>query len=399
MALSRKRIEELAAKLVDGTITPTEQEQLNRWLDVRMRKDSRELETAFAADAETLRQRMLARILRQVEAPQQNRVARLRRWGWWSAAAAVLIAISTTAWFLRDTPGSEAPIELAADDILPGGNRATLTLADGRTIDLDEAQSGIIVGDGITYSDGKDLTVGDSALAGIVNLNANIVNQLTLTTPKGGTYQITLPDGSNVWLNSGTTLTYPSRFADNERVVILEGEAYFDIREQVSKPTNQRERKIPFKVTTSGQTVNVLGTAFNVSAYPDDNEIKTTLVDGSVEIENLASKALNRIVPNQQATTRGAQTEIENVDPSASIAWKEGFFYFDGLSPTAAFVQLSRWYDLDILYQGAPPAVKFFGMIERDKPLGSILRILEKSGINFAVTKEAGRNQLRVLSE
>lgn len=392
MALSRRGIEELAAKLMDGTITPAEQERLNRWLDGQLRRDRRELDTAFAANAEALRQRMLVRILDQTGWPVQSRVSRLRRWSWLSAAAAVLIAVSATAWFLRDTPDPEQPIELVADDILPGGNRAVLTLADGHTINLDEAQTGIVVGDGISYVDGS------AVLSEPVNSQTH-----TLTVPQGGTYSITLPDGSGVWLNAGSTLTYPSRFADEERVVHLEGEAFFEIKEQRIKEQGHRtvaaQRLAPFKVVSNGQTVEVLGTEFNISAYAGEAEIKTTLVEGSIQVVNSQNNVVNRLSPGQQAIVSGASTLIQEVEVEQYIAWKEGYFYFDGFPPAVAFVQLSRWYDLDILYQGAPPAVKFFGMIERDKPLGSILRILEKSGISFAVTQVSGRNQLRVLSE
>src|SRR5690606_13352531 len=176
------------------------------------------------------------------------------------------------------------------EDILPGGNRATLTLADGRTINLSEAQTGIVVGDGITYLDGT----------GVLDNSASSVSTImSLSTPKGGTYQITLPDGSKVWLNANSTLKYPSRFGGKERVVELEGEAYFDVSQQ-STANSRQASFVPFLVKTNNQTVEVLGTEFNISAYADDPVTKTTLVEGSVKVSAHAVNASTLLKPGEQ---------------------------------------------------------------------------------------------------
>lgn len=313
---------------------------------------------------------------------------RQRLFRWLPYVAAMLIAMATAVWYFIDNQLSEESeiVGLQGADIAPGGNRATLTLADGRTITLDEARDGIVIGGGeITYDDGNPLTEVGSKGETVL---------LELSTPKGGTYQATLSDGTKVWLNAESTLKYPSRFANSERRVFLNGEAYFEVP-QVETPTG----RMPFEVVSNGQTVAVLGTEFNISAYTADVEIKTTLVAGSVEVVNHQSKAANRIKPGQQAIVAGTDTDIGDVDIHQYTAWKNGLFYFDGLSPQVAFDELARWYDLDIIFEPKGPAFKFFGVIERDKPLGSILNILGKSGLKFEVRHHEGRNQLIVLNE
>src|SRR5690606_11646560 len=161
-------------------------------------------------------------------------------------------------------------------------NRATLTLADGRVVNLSQSQSGIIVGDGITYLDGSTVFgQGAGSTEQGTRHKGVTTDNLQLTTPKGGTYQITLADGTKVWLNSASTLRYPSRFDGDERIVEMEGEAYFEVAPFSSKSPR------PFLVKTENQTLKVLGTHFNVSAYADEEETKTTLVEGAVQIVNL----------------------------------------------------------------------------------------------------------------
>ncbi|SEK17887.1 FecR domain-containing protein [Parapedobacter koreensis] len=402
MALSRAEIETLAAKLIDGRITSAEQDQLNAWLNEQMAKDSYELETSFAADAEELRQRMLARIQEAVGSGNQH-YARPRRRLWLPYAAALIIGLVGALAFFSDgllpdrqpQQRTEAVADGIPEAINPGGNRATLTLADGRKITLSESQAGIVVGeDNITYTNGTtaiDMRAVESSGASALS------EPLILATPRGGTYQVILPDGSAVWLNANSTLKYPSKFVGDERIVAISGEAYFSVAKDVNRP---------FKVISEGQEIQVLGTAFNISAYPDDPETKTTLVEGAIQLTNLsatgnrtARNTVYRLAPGEQVTRRGAAIDIQQVDTDLFTAWKDGLFYFDGLSPQAAFAQLGRWYDIDVVYEGRIPTVRFFGMIGRDKSLASILTILEKSGVQFKVNQVKGRNQLIVLSE
>src|SRR5690606_13881439 len=200
--------------------------------------------------------------------------------------------------------------------------------------------------------------------------------QLELSTPRGGQYQITLPDGTNVWLNAESTLRYPSRFSQRERMVEIAGEAYFEV-------VNDHNR--PLKVVSRGQTVEVLGTEFNIAAYPDEQNAKTTLVKGKVNVRLNASTpsrdhAPLTLLPGQQATVGASSLRVDKVDVNQYVLWKDGFFYFNGHSPQEAFTQLSRWYDFELVYRGSIPSVQFFGKIERNKSLGSLLKILNKAG-------------------
>ncbi len=332
-------------------------------------------------------------------------------------------------WLLVDSRKSSVE-SLAATEILPGGNRATLTLADGRVIDLSSAQEGIVVGtENITYTDGSTLAAvmvsevepslqnrSDSSTP-LRSAQNDGLTMLSLTTPKGGQYQITLADGSKVWLNSGSTLRYPSRVLEGSRDVFLEGEAFFDITAIQGTPkafgtpatslkssagaskadAGARVSRVPFKVRTSGQEVVVLGTQFNISAYADDPETKTTLVEGKVRVrvEGVGARFTApdnlgvTLSPGEQSTTRGAATTINTVDVSQYTAWKSGLFDFTDQSLETVMKQLARWYDIEVEYEGDVPQMEFYGKIYRNKNLSEVLELLKSAQIRFRI--EAGR--------
>jgi len=337
--------------------------------------------------------RLDAAITRHETATKRSRVSlSLRRM--LPYAAALLLMVLAGTWHVFQQGQKSKEQELATADILPGGNRATLTLSDNRKIDLSTEQSGIIVGNGnITYSNGTSL----AAISNEAGSRQDI-SQLQLTTPNGGTYQVTLPDGSKVWLNAASLIKYPSSFSDKERVVEISGEAYFDIRE---------DSKRPFKVLSKGQEVFVLGTKFNISAYPNENETRTTLIDGKVRL-SLAQglrEALPMsdgpivLAPGEQGVLRNGHITKSKVDASQYTAWKEGFFYFNRLSTLVAINQLARWYDLDVVYEGKTPGANVFAYIDRNKPLNAVLRAFEKSGLQFKVVQIGEQKQLIVLGE
>ncbi len=309
---------------------------------------------------------------------------RLSRWIPYAAAAILAVAIG--GWlFISD---QQSAVSLAATEILPGGNRATLTLADGRTIDLDEAQTGIVIGtENITYTDGSAVNPADSPHAGLTTYD------LQLTTPKSGTYQITLPDGSRVWLNAASTLKYPSRFANDTREVILEGEAFFEIQEI----QGARVSRAPFNVLTAGQVVQVLGTQFNISAYPDEAETKTTLVEGKVKVTSgtrngntqtglttndlrLTTKILS---PGEQSTTRGSAITVNTVDTESYTSWKDGIYVLDNGDLHQLIRQLERWYDVEFVMDGNIQK-PVSGIIPRNANLSEVLRAIgDNTGLTF----------------
>ncbi|GGC47208.1 iron dicitrate transporter FecR [Parapedobacter defluvii] len=343
---------------------------------------------------ERIFQQIVTQSQQQTE-PAKRITERLLKWLPYAAAIVIVAAIGLLIWNNK-RPSHQ---EIAAAEIYPGANGATLSLADGRTIALDHTQGGIKVGAGeITYSDGHSpiLKLGDGG---------EPVEKLMLSTPKGGTYTVTLPDGSRVWLNTASTLTYPSQFNDAERVVHLEGEAYFSVNKRPGKSRETQE--IPFKVVSNGQVVQVLGTEFNISAYADEPEVQTTLVEGRVRVSvdkgaatGVSKHATTTLLePGEQAINRAGVLDVQAVDPNQYTAWKDGLFYFERSPPQVAIAQLARWYDLEVVYQGKTPQVNIFGVIDRNKSLGSVLKSLEKSGLRFRVVHVNGVNQLIVLGE
>ncbi|WP_421942599.1 FecR family protein [Pedobacter sp.] len=275
-------------------------------------------------------------------------------------------------------------------DILPGTNKAILTLADGSIVILDEnTSSDISDQDGIKISKEKDgqlvYTIVNNKL---LNADKNIAYN-TISTPKGGQYQVILPDGTKVWLNAASSLKYPEAFVGKQRLVLLTGEAYFEVA---------KNKSMPFRVQSQNQNVEVLGTHFNINSYLDDNTVKTTLLEGSVQVSNLKfSKILK---PGEQAISGiGEQSSIKianDVDTDDETAWKNGLFQFNDSELKVILNQLERWYDIKIDYSDVP-AKRYNGMVPRKSKLSEVLKMLEKTG-NIKFELEEGR-KLKVLSE
>src|SRR3546814_828802 len=235
--------------------------------------------------------------------------------------AAVLGFMKAGIWFFTPFKAPLSPAVMSgAIDAVPGSNKAILVMENGGTVDLSEAQEGIIIGNRITYTDG-------TPVAGSANES---VSQLVLITPKGGTYRVTLSDGTKVWLNSASTLKYPSQFAASERIVNLEGEAYFEV-----------SKGVPFKVLSHGQTVEVLGTQFNVSAYPEEQRVQTTLVEGAVQVAIENQSQPMRLQPGEQSTLINSRLKKSRADIASVIAWKEGLFHFNE-TELRAVMQIGR---------------------------------------------------------
>lgn len=298
----------------------------------------------------------------QIEQPLQ--VKSIRRY-WKLAAACILLLVGGFAHYFINID-REYPVEAKNQyefDFVPGGNKATLSLADGQSIELSEQHSGIISGDAITYSDGTPLTEA-------------VVSELVLTTPRGGEYQVTLSDGTKVWLNAASSLTYPSHFTGSHRSVSLRGEAYFEVAKTEDKP---------FIIRTNEQSIEVLGTKFNVQAYEESVHERTTLVEGSVRV---TAKSQNVILkPGQQAQLRGQNLTAKKVDVRDYMAWKDGKFSFDNKPFDEVMAEVGRWYDLKIIYQSSVPKVELIGDAYRDDRLDLVLEMLELSAVKFKLDK------------
>jgi ferric-dicitrate binding protein FerR (iron transport regulator) len=307
-----------------------------------------------------------------------------RRYGW-AAAAAILIGISTGTYLLiqkfKPVPATISAVP-AKRDIAPGGNKAVLTLSNGSKIILDSAANGLLAnqnGSNIIKTDSGKLVYNASKTTGEKPLTTIVFN--TLTTPRGGQYQLTLPDGTKVWLNAASSITYPTAFVGKERKVTVTGEAYLEVI---------HNRKLPFRVQTGDQTVQDIGTAFNINAYPDENAVKTTLIQGSVKLTETKTKRSVVLSSGQQARFANNRIQVNNkVDITQVTAWKNGLFDFQDMKLEAAMQQLARWYDMDVVYEKGIPDIEFVGKMKRDLTLSELLHFLEESGVHFRI--EAGR--------
>jgi ferric-dicitrate binding protein FerR (iron transport regulator) len=294
-----------------------------------------------------------------------------------AAVAAILILFASSYYFIKNRDQQQLAIQTTktvgkSKDILPGTNKAVLTLADGTKLTLDSTTNGNLAKQGNT----RILKVGNQ-LAYKVNGNDTKVLYNLISTPRGGQYQIELADGSKVWLNAASSLKFPTAFTGKERKVELTGEAYFEVA---------KNAKMPFKVNVNGrEEVLVLGTHFNIMAYADEPAIKTTLLEGSVKIAK--DKITGILTPGQQAqlTQEGELAIVDNADIDEVIAWKNGQTLFVHQDIKTIMRQVSRWYDLDVEYNGNKLPRFFTGSISRKSNLSSLLKILELSDVHFTI--------------
>ncbi|RPE12671.1 DUF4974 domain-containing protein [Chitinophaga lutea] len=373
-----ERLKQLLARYADGSIGSGEAEELSRFLrDDRYDEAITGILSAMAdsvvpeeADAAAIN-RMILRVREAADERAATPVKRLPLWVKLAAAAVIVGVCSIGGYFLlNDQQQPAATVQRYRNDVQPGGNRAMLTLSDGSTISLDDAQQGTVMQQGgmqaVKTAEGELSYSGQSAPGEAVQYN-------TLTTPVGGQYRITLPDGTGVWLNAGSSLRYPTAFTGHARNVELTGEAYFEIAKDASKP---------FFVRADNQlTIEVLGTRFNVQAYADDQRITTTLLQGAVNVRKDGQAKL--LAPGQQAVSIGDNTVsvLHDADTESAVAWKNGLFRFDEANIETVMKQLSRWYGISVVYRGAPVKEYFTATIPRNVPVSKVFELLELTGL------------------
>jgi ferric-dicitrate binding protein FerR (iron transport regulator) len=295
-------------------------------------------------------------------------------WRYISVAAAVVAVIFAGGLLLKENsiPNkiSSSVIKTGNNHLPPGGNRATLILSNGSSINLTGVKNGALASekgvvinknaDGrITYGHGK----GNAESASIFN---------TVLTPRGGQYQLVLSDGTKVWLNSASSLKYPVTFTAAKREVELSGEAYFEVAHNQHKP---------FMVVSNGQTVEVLGTHFNINAYQDEQVTKTTLLEGSVKV--LTKGVSSKIKPGEQVQQTNGKLTVSEGDLEEAVAWKNGFFYFKDDNIKTIMRQLSRWYDVEIKYEGQIPEREFSGQMNKNIDASQLMHILSIEKIHY----------------
>lgn len=378
---NKNELGNLAAKYLQGSATEEEVRQLMEWYHAF---DENDLTVIVPAENENEEAATEIRMFYQLQHLIKQQPVKRRKSYYisrFSAAAAVLTAAAFTwLWLAQNTdkPAFKPKHPSAGTSaVKPGGNKAVLTLADGSTIVLDSAQNGTL-----SHQAGSNvikLATGQLAYnktAGTDNSNNTTVYN-TITTPKGGQYQIILPDGSTVWLNAASSLRFPTSFTGSSRQVYLTGEACFEIAPNANAP---------FKVNTPSTEVCVLGTLFNIMAYQDEPAVQTTLVSGRISVAPATDSAGARMLrPGQQARNRtGGQINIiDSADIEEALAWKNGRFQFDAADVSTVLRQISRWYDIEIIYKGSVNGEQFTGEIPRNSSIEEVCKILKLSNIHF----------------
>lgn len=302
----------------------------------------------------------------------------IRLWPKIAIAASILIALSAGVWFYTSSGDPERSAihkNLLAQDISPGKNTATLSLDNGKTIHLSSAKSGVVIDPtNLKYNDGTAIANSEPGATDPTGNHA----MLTATTPRGGTYQIILPDGTKVWLNAASSIKFPSVFSKSkERKVQLTGEAYFEVTKDKTKP---------FIVATDKQEVEVLGTHFNINSYADEPSTTTTLLEGAVRVISATDKVTAVLKPGEEARLKENRMTVGSADMKEALAWKNGHFVFTGEDLAAIMRKISRWYDVEVDFRDDTQKVSFIGVISRNKNISSVLQRIEETGnVHFKI--------------
>lgn len=372
-----RRYQELAQKWLDGSATPEEKEEFNNWYreswdEELLVPDSR------GANDEEYSNRLWGAISKEIGREDGVKVYRLP-WRGLAAAAVVAGLLAFGGWFLFGNksagPGEEA-IAVSAD-VLPGTDKATLTLGDGTTIELDSTSSGAL-SKGAGYVIHK--TGGELIYEELKGKEARVTYN-TIRIPRGGQFRLTLPDGSKVWLNSESSLRYPTVFIGKDRIVELNGEGYFEVARNVSGGKSR-----PFKINVNNsEIVEVLGTSFNIMAYANERGIKTTLLKGSVKVDKIGTNISQVLKPGQQSvyTDRDGFQIRSDINAYDEISWKDGIISYRDADVQAIMRYLERWYDVKVVYEGEVPKRSFTGGFSRNFPLSRVLKVLELNDIRF----------------
>lgn len=377
----RERMQYLLDRYFQGICTEEEKQELARGINDL--KDDELLKQLVGNSWERFQptETMPAAVSERIQAavfPVEEKVQPVWSRKWMAAAASLLVIVSAGLFFIKKPGQLQQKPRMAEhtrykNEVPAGGNKALLILGDGTVIELDSAANGLLTQQGnariVKLPSGQLTYEMNESGSGEVMFN-------TMRTPRGGEYRLQLPDGSKVWLNAASSITYPNIFTGDTRSVEITGEAYFEVAKDAARP---------FKVLAGNMKVEVLGTHFNINAYPGEPVIKTTLLEGAVRIQDAVLK------PGQQASlAANGQFRLEDdVETDEVMAWKNGFFQFNDADMPTVMRQLENWYDITVAYEGRVPQRSFGGAIQRSLPLSKVLDILEENNVRFKIE---GRN-------
>lgn len=367
--LTPEQISLLADKLLKGTISPQEKILFENWYNTLPEED-----VEWNDEEVNSARELQARMFRNIKGEKTT----VTKWYWAAASILILLAITCSIYYYNSKEKQDQVLAQsgakARNSIVPGSNKATLTLANGDVIVLDKEDNGALAKQGAV----QIIKLNNGQLAYKADQGNDAGKQPsfnTLSTPRGGQYQVTLPDGTVVWMNAASSLIFPTAFTGKDRTVKLKGEAYFEVS------ANEHQ---PFIVSVNNMDIQVLGTHFNVMAYEDEQVVKTTLLQGMVKVAADNKEVL--LKPGQQAKMkRSGEMNIVPVNVEEAIAWKNGIFSFNDATTQEVMQQIARWYDAEVVYPDGVPKGLFRGEIDRTADISTVLKILEVSGVRFTV--------------
>jgi transmembrane sensor len=382
--MDQQEVKDLLEKYNQNSLNPQEKSRLDSWYIYQSEKNTQEIP---ATDLKEVMARLKTTLPLEYAVP----IKTYKLWPRIKITAAAIATIVFGVWFYNSVNNHRHP-ELvsgspSANDIAPGRQGATLMLANGKSIRLSDAINGKIANEAgveITKTEDGQLVYNIKTKT-LTGTDASVAQHNTLHTAKGETYQVRLPDGTKVWLNAASSISYsPTLTADGHRSIQLDGEAYFEV---------VKDKANPFIVTTKRQEVRVLGTHFNINAYTDEKEVKTTLLEGRVRVVSLYDRqALNPgaktviLLPDQQSILSGTgQLQVAQVDVEQAIAWKQGKFRFENANLETVLREMSRWYNVEIVYANGIPERTFTGDIDRNLTAAEALSILQFTKVNFKI--------------
>lgn len=383
MGYDKDRLLILLERYEQGVATSEELQELTEWYDAF---DEQPLEIS-AATQKRLGQHLFQRIAVHTGI-RRTAVGKRRRMVYAMTGVGCLAILSIALWtsYRNDTMRSHG-LPTAVNDLMPGRDRATFKMGNHATIDLDSLANGQeIIKDGAIIKKTDSGTIRYQA-ASELSLADKTPEINTISTPNGGKYVVVLPDGSSVWLNAASSVSFPTHFAADGRTVMLSGEAFFS----VTPRRGEKGEPIPFTVKTADYTVNVYGTSFNVSAY-DGEDVTTTLVSGKVGIALPSTERGSPdneyvLLPGQQAMRGQHGLDIVEVNVANAIAWKNGFFFFDGTDLHTLLKQAARWYDIETVIDSNRQNALFYGKIPRDYTLNEFMKVLELSKTKYRIER------------
>ncbi len=383
------RFNKLISKYLKGKATPEEATFMEKYY--KYFEHNSDLTNSLSQnEIDEVKQRMLEKLKEEMSRLSDKPATPVRnKWiiRMMAAAAVSLLIIGGTIYLQTQQEKHQATQRNIAatiqHDVAPGGNKAMITLEDGSRIFLDSLANGTISEQGsmqvIKLSNGEIVYRKKDNNSSEIFIN-------TMTTPRGGQYQLTLADGTKVWMNAESSISYPTAFVETERKVKITGEVYFEVAPLSLK---KGQGKVPFIVQVNSPSgdnnmeIQVLGTHFNVNTYADNGAVTTTLLEGLIRIKN--NKEEQILKPGQQAEASNTIRVKNNVDTDLVMSWKSGYFSFNNTGLQTVMKQLSRWYDVDVTYKGGIPDMKFWGGISMSSNLSEVLKVLEESKVNFRI--------------